>query len=114
MTRYKRGFAMHQQSPWTEQARNPKVDLWLRVAFLAFGTHGRNGHAPFYNAREIAERTTPLRRPVPDDRQVRRAIADAIDRNFLTEQSGSKCLVVPSYWISGGSTGSEHAVCRRH
>lgn len=114
MTAYPRGFAMHQQGPWVEQARHPQVDLWLRVAFLAFGTHKRNGHSPFYDWKEIAERATPPGKPGPDDRQIRRAIATAVDRGFLTEHSHHKCLVVPSHWISGGATGREYAPCGRH
>ncbi len=86
----------------------------MRVAFLAFGTHKRNGHSPFYDWKEIAEQTTPPGKPEPNDRQIRRAITTAVDRGFLTEQSHHKCLVVPSHWISGGATGREHAPCGRH
>jgi hypothetical protein len=107
-------FAMHKQPSWREQAKNPHVDLWLRVAFLAFGTHNKNGHAPFLNGREIAERTTPLGKARPDERQIRRAIGDAVDRGLLSRQSGSKCLVVLPHWIKGGSEGSPSARCYRH
>ncbi len=114
MSVHPRGWAIHQLGPWQEQARHPNVDLWLRVAFLAFGTHKRNGHSPFYDWKEIAERTTPLGKPSPDDRQVRRAISTAVDRGFLASASHHKCLIVPSHWVSGGPTGNEHAVCTRH
>ena len=105
---------MHQQIPWVEQAKNPTVALWLRVAFLAFGTHGKNGHAPFYNWKEIAEQTTPYGRDEASDRQVRRAIAEAITRGFLSAQSTHRCLVVLPHWISGGSHGRGDAGCIRH
>jgi hypothetical protein len=102
--------------PWQEQARNPSVDLWLRVTFLAFGTHKRNGHSAFYNWKEIADKTTTQSKAAPDDggRQIRRAIDTAIERGFLSTQSHTRCLVVPPHWISGGTTGRENAKCNRH
>src|SRR3712207_2126952 len=91
--RYLQGFAMPQQIPWVEQSKCPNIALWLRLAFLAFGTRGKSGHAPFYNWKEIAEQTTPYGRPEASARQVRRAIADAISRGFLSTKSNHRCLV---------------------
>ncbi len=68
------GWAKHQQASWEEQARSPYVDLWQRVAFLAMGTHKANGHAPFLNAQEIAERVALVGKRPPEDSEIRRAV----------------------------------------
>lgn len=108
------GFAMHQQAVWEEKARDPHVDLWLRVSFLAMGAHKKNGHACFFNAEEIAGRTTPHGKAAPDVREIRRAVKAARERGWLAGQSNTKCLIVPPHWISGGTVGSDYAGCHLH
>jgi hypothetical protein len=109
-----RGWAKHEQASWEEQARSQHVDLWQRVAFLAMGTHRRNGHAPFLNAEEVAERTTIPGKSAPDAPEIRRAVRVAKARGWLGGQSNTKCLVVPPHWVSGGMVGGEYAPCHRH
>lgn len=108
------GWTMHQQAPWEERARDVHAPLWLRVTFLAMGTHKKNGHASFLNAEEIAARTTPIDKAPPDSSEIRRAVRLARDRGYLASQSNTKCLIVPPHWISGGTVGHEYAHCRLH
>ena len=109
-----RGWAKHQQASWEEQARSAHVDLWQRVAFLAMGTHKANGHAPFLNAQEIAERVALVGKHPPEDSEIRRAVRVAKARGWLGSQSSTRCLVVPPHWVSGGLGGSPYARCLRH
>jgi hypothetical protein len=114
MQAHLRGWAKHQQASWEEQARSPHVDLWQRVAFLAMGTHRRNGHAPFLNAEEIAAGVAVIGKRPPEDSEIRRAVRVAKGRGWLGSLSNTKCLVVPPHWVSGGLLGSEYAPCHRH
>lgn len=108
------GWTMHQQAPWEERAKDPNVPLWLRVTFLAMGTHKKNGHASFLNAEEVAVRSTPMGKPTPDASEIRRAVRLARDRGWLSPQSNPKCLVVPPHWIDGGTVGHAYAGCHLH
>src|SRR5690242_3878184 len=99
-------FAMHKQNVWLERARSSALPAWQRVACLAFGTHGVNGHANLAPG-EIADllgtdtRTGEIR-PVPRQ-TVHRAIRTAVARGWLAQGSTTRCLVIPSHAIGGGN-----------
>lgn len=114
----KNPFTMHHQSFWIACAGNPALSLWHRVYALAYGSHQRNGHAPFgsgeiVRALTIVDRTTgEIHSPRPDE--VSRAIRRAVDLGFLSEESWARCLVVPRYAIFGGVKGSPTETCKSH
>ena len=118
MKRPENPFTMHRQHFWQKQAGNPSLTLWHRVYALAYGVHRRNGHAP-YGHGELVEALTLVDtstgeyvKPRPDN--VTRAIRTAVEYGFLASGSNIRCLVVPSYAISGGVIGREDEGCTHH
>lgn len=99
-------FALHQQPVWLERSEDPRLDLWLRVAALAFGRHRRNGHANF-GAGEMAD----LLGAAPA--AVSRAIREAKARGWIDGESHARCLVVPPHAVRGG-LGHPNDPCRIH
>ena len=98
--------------------RQPTLPLTTRVYALAYGTHRRNGHAPFKPG-EIALALTTVNTDtgelyVPLATNVTRAIRKAALYGFLSPQSGLRCLVIPVHAISGGMLGRDGEVCRQH
>lgn len=114
----KPGFSMHFQHVWEERAADRRYPLWLRVAFLAYGKHRRNGHANFRQgqlARTLGHPDIETGEIVSVDGSVlRRAIRAAVAGGWLAEGSGSRCLVVPAHAISGGGNGHEGEDCPIH
>ncbi|WP_162259384.1 hypothetical protein [Phycicoccus sp. Soil803] len=113
-------YAMHRQQVWKERAGSPVLPAWVRVAALAYGGHGLNGHADFSPGeiasvlgmdRKTGEVATPMAR-----QNVHRAIRTAIDYGWLAEGSSATCLVVPSHAIWGGDLrkGRETKPCSAH
>lgn len=89
--------AMHRQSTWRERALDQavKLPLWLRLSYLAFAHHRGNGHATF--------RKDELRGLLnTDDRQLRRALADAKLYGYLDAKSSARCLIVNPTHVSQG------------
>lgn len=110
-------WARHYQHAWHERTADDRLPLWLRVTFLAFGSHRANGHARFKPG-EIAEvfgRLNPdTGEIVPEDKHnIQRAIRNAVSRGWLAEGSGSLCLIVPAHHIVGGP-GYESEKCPLH
>lgn len=113
-----RAWARHYQHVWLERTAQINLPLWLRVAFLALGSHRANGHARFKPG-EIAEilgggidpDTGEIRRL--DKHNVQRAIKSAIAQRWLAEGSSSLCLVVPAHAVRGGR-GYETEKCPIH
>ena len=97
-------WAMHYQAGWRERADDTSLPLWLRVAALAYGRHGRNGHANF-GPGEIAAILGTNGTRVSD------AIKLAIQHKFLHESSKARCLRPLN--VAGGP-GSPYEVCRVH
>jgi hypothetical protein len=101
-----RPWARHYQHVWHERTADGRLPLWLRVAFLAMGSHRANGHARF-KAGEIGmvfgtiDADTGEIRP-QDKHHVQRAIKSAVERGWLSEGSSSLCLIVPAHAIEGG------------
>lgn len=110
-------WTRHYQHVWLERSQDHSFTLWFRVACLALGTHRANGHAEFA-AGEIADRIEVVNRSTgelrsPKRQEIQRVILEAVAHKFLSESSGSLCLVVPPHAVGGG-LGSEHAVCPTH
>ena len=110
-------WSRHYQHVWQERAGDAQMPYWLRVAALAYGSHRANGHARF-KAGEIAlvlgtvDTVTGEISPM-DRANVQRAIRKATEFGWLTEASGSTCLVVPGHAIAGGK-GNPFAPCPQH
>ena len=84
-------WARHYQSVWHERTADDRMPLWLRVAFLAFGSHRANGHARFKPG-EIAEvfgsvdaETGEIKSK--DKHEIQRAIRNAVTRGWLADRS---------------------------
>jgi hypothetical protein len=111
-------FAMHKQAFWASHAGNANLALWMRVYAAAYGLHRRNGHAPFKPgdliiATSIVDKETgEVKAPRTDE--ISRAIRAAIENGFLSPLSNSRCLVVPTWAISGGVLGRPSQVCKLH
>lgn len=104
-------WSAHFQNVWKARAVEVSalhtVPSWLRVAFLAFGFHHRNGHAEF-NPGEI-QRLLNL-----NASQVSKAIRRAKDTGYLDEQSEPRCLVVPPTAVFLGGIGHPNDPCHTH
>lgn len=111
-------WSRHYLHVWQERAAHGRHPLWLRISFLAMGTHRANGHARFKPG-ELAQifgggidpDTGEIK--VLDKRVIWRAIRAAIEAGWLAEGSSSMCLIVPAHAISGG-LGSAEEPCPIH
>lgn len=104
-------WARHLQDEWHRRSGDERLPRWLRVACLAYGAHGNNGHAPFRRG-DVA---VVLGRPgAPLDRRVHEAVQLAIDYGWLMPGSTSMCLIVPGYLIDKGPMGATKKPCRVH
>lgn len=109
-------WARHYQEVWQSRAGDPRLPYWLRVASLAYGLHGENGHARFKRG-EIAlvladvDRESGQIRPYEN---VGRAIKDAIEYGWLESESFWGCLVVPAHAVRKGSLTRAVATCPIH
>lgn len=115
---YKKGFAMHDQQHFRDEAADPRSGLafWYRVTYAAYGHHGQNGHAEFGvgELRELLQIVDPKTgelKPVKAP-NLSRGIDEAVKRGLLDAGSWARCLIVPAHKVWGGSTGSERARCR--
>lgn len=112
-----RDWAAHVQDEWLEDALSSRWPGPLRVAFVAFGRHGANGHA-FLKQGELAK-LLPLGTgddglPIRPTRQtLNRWIKTAIEHGFLDDGSKVLCLIVPRHRAQGGR-GDPDAPCQRH
>lgn len=91
-------WARHSQPVYLRRAHDERYDYWLRVAFLALGTHGVNGHAMFGRG-DVA---VLLGRPGRPHRNVKRAIDQAVAMEWLIEGSYWGCLIVPPEAVKSG------------
>lgn len=82
------------------------MPLWLRIAFLAYGSHRQNGHANF----RPGELVTILGKPGD---QISRALRKAREKGYLARESTARCLVVPPHAVTGG-LGHPNEVCAVH
>lgn len=110
-------WTRHYQSVWLERTADGQLPAWLRVAFLAFGSHRANGHARFKPGDiglvlGTVDQTTGEIRPA-DKHNVQRAIKAAVSRGYLAQGSSSLCLIVPAHAIEGG-LGFDSEVCPIH
>lgn len=107
MSRGERPWARHYQDEWHRKAGNPDLPYWLRVAALAYGSHGYNGHATFKRG-DIAlvlATADPETGEIQPYENVGRAIRDAIEYGWLAAESYWGCLVVPAHAIKKGNHG---------
>jgi hypothetical protein len=115
MSGYTNPWTRHYQGPWEERAGNPRLPDWLRVASLAYGKHGANGHALFGPGEvalvlgEVDFKTGEIR----TNQNVSRAIKTAVVHGWLAKGSKARCLIVPAHSIEGGM-GSPWKSCPQH
>lgn len=96
----------HYQEFFREQSRDNDRSLWDRLAFLAWSSARRNGHANFRPG-ELADtfRVGPNR--------ISEGIAGARAKGLIGMESKPTCLVVPAYIAEGGD-GNEFEICGVH
>lgn len=97
-------WARHYQEAWHSRSGDPRLPHWLRVAALAYGSHGENGHARFKRGEValILGRVEPLTGEIHPYANVRRAIGEAISYGWLDDGSYWGCLIVPAHAIRKG------------
>ncbi|APE16174.1 hypothetical protein BOH72_14065 [Mycobacterium sp. WY10] len=84
-----RALAANQEPKGTKKSGTvPPIPLWLRLSFLAYADHESNGHANYARGK-LAEELKA------GDRQLRRALTDAIRYGYLDSKSSLRCLRVP-------------------
>lgn len=105
-------WAKHRQAFWREQAADHNLQLWQRVAFMAYGSHRCNGHANFIKRERELAHLLGDKNPVPANR-LSEAIKKAKDKGWLAAESNARCLVVPIHAIEGG-LGGEFDRCAVH
>jgi hypothetical protein len=105
-------WSRHSQEEWFRRSGDDRLPPWLRVAALAYASHGNNGHANF--KREDA--AIALGKPgQPWTRQrLHEHIQLAIEYGWLAPGSTSMCLVVPTGVIDKGPRGEPKKPCRVH
>lgn len=96
----------HYQSFFREQAHDRHRPLWDRMAFLAWASARRNGHANF-KAGELASLFGVTANRISE------AIATAKDKGLIGAESKPTCLVVPARIAEGGD-GNEYEICGIH
>lgn len=102
-----RPWARHYQDDWHRRSGDPRLPYWLRVAALAYGSHGYNGHAVFKRGEiglvlATVDQETGEIQPFEN---VGRAIRDAVAYGWLAPESFWGCLVVPAHAIKKGTHG---------
>lgn len=90
-------WTKHSQAAYKLLAKNRQAPAFLRIAWLAMGRHGSNGHAEFRRG-ELASLLNQNGKPY---RRVDDAIATAIQYGMLDASSTRRCLVVPCDLIEG-------------
>jgi hypothetical protein len=91
-------WSRHSLAFWESIAAEPCHAYYVRVAALAYGRHGPNGHAPqAWGALSLALSKDGVRY-----RHAGRAIEDAIKVGMLDPSSTTRCLVVPPNGIVQG------------
>jgi len=94
-------WSRHSLAFWESIAAEPSHAYYVRVAALAYGTHGANGHAPqAHGALSLALAKDGIRY-----RHASRAIDSAVRLGLLDPSSTTRCLVVPPDGIVQGEVG---------
>lgn len=96
-----RGWAAHAQDHWLDFAGNPNFPDYLRIVFVAYGRHKANGHAVLERG-ELARYLVRKDGSLPDRRNQWRALARAVQLDYLRAESRALCLVVNSDHVQGG------------
>lgn len=99
-------FVMLNQASCRALAKDPAMPLRFRVAFLAYGSQRKNGHAVFAKG-ELAK----ILGVCPAS--LSKAIGKAKDAGLLMYESNCRCLVSPKHVVTGG-LGHEHDPCAIH
>lgn len=105
-------WSRHSQEEWHRRAGDPRLPKWLRVAALAYGSHGNNGHACFKRGDVAAALGLPGE-PL-DRRRLHEHISLAVEFGWLESGSTSMCLVVPFHAIDKGPKGGNKRPCPVH
>lgn len=102
---------IHFHSFWSTRAHSPALPpLWMRIVALAYSSHGKSGHAPFYLC---GDSTLPPEILHKSKKHIQKEIARAIELGFLAEGSNINCLVLPDE-ICGGAEGHAFGECKLH
>lgn len=103
-------WTKHRQKPWRNKAldKSAPIPQWLRISFLAYGSHKLNGHAVF----QPGDLGRIL--GINDRNNLQSEIRKAVKYGYLSQESCAECLVVPPHWIEGGICGSPHTPCPVH
>ena len=102
----------HNQEVWQRRAGEPWLPKWLRVAALAYGAHGNNGHATFKRG-DVAITLGDPGHPL-DRRRLHEHISQAIEFGWLMPGSTSMCLIVPPDAVDKGPIGAPKKPCPVH
>ena len=97
-------WARHSLEWWQERAADPYMPYWFRVAALAFGLHGENGHAPLKHGAlsMLLASPDPQTGELVRYRNAARAVRAAIEYGLLAPESTTRCLVVPPMAVKQG------------
>lgn len=87
------------QREWQLRSADARLPKWFRVAALAMGSQGANGHSPqpVGAVADMLGTFDPKTGEIVPDRDVRKWIRAATDRGFLAAGSTARCLIVPGH-----------------
>lgn len=105
-------WARHSREEWHRRSGDPRLPKWLRVAALAYGSHGNNGHASFKRG-DVAATLGMPGEPL-DRRRLHEHIAMAVEFGWLADGSTSMCLIVPFHAVDKGPIGKPKKPCPIH
>lgn len=110
-------FSLHYQVWWRERS-SEQLPLYLRVFFLALGSHRANRHANFIGPKNslayLLGRHGEDGKVIPERAsRISEAIRKAKDLGFLAEESNNRCLVIPHHAVRQG-LGKEYEPCAVH
>ena len=106
-----RPWTAHTQDHWLEFAGKPNVPDYLRIVFVAYGRHAANGHARLERG-ELAHLLVRKDGMLPDRRNIKASIDQAVALGFLDAGSRILCLMVSSDHAQGG-VGDPNRRCDR-
>lgn len=101
---------------WGERVGDARLPHWLRIACLAYSSHGENGHATFKRG-EISLALATVNKDtgeITPYANIHRAIQVAVEYGWLEEGSFWGCLIVPAHAIRKGDLSHSPTPCPIH